>query len=108
MSNNTSESNFQHQMLNLYSINMPSSRLANLPLEILNEILHHLDDDVDLICLAITCRYFVSILEKQVEAALLTDAAPWAGDRRILLGDYACDLPNGLLNESEESELSLQ
>ena len=38
----------------------------------------------------------------------MTDAAPWAGGRIILLGDYAEDLPNGLLSESERLEWSLE
>lgn len=95
-------------MLNLPSTNTCSSRLANLPQELLNEIFCYLDDDADLICLALTCRHFLSVLGNQVRTALQTDAAPWAGGRIILLGDYAYDLPDGLLSESEESELSLE
>lgn len=95
-------------MLNLYSMNIRCSRLSRLPQELLSEILHHLDDDADLICLALTCRHFLSILEKQVRAALQTDAAPWVGDRIILLRDYAYGLPDSSLSEPEESELSLR
>ncbi len=89
-------------------MNIRCSRLSRLPQELLSEILHHLDDDADLICLALTCRHFLSILEKQVRAALQTDAAPRVGDRIILLRDYAYGLPDSSLSEPEESELSLR
>ncbi len=82
-------------------MNIRCSRLSRLPQELLSEILHHL-------CLALTCRHFLSILEKQVRAALQTDAAPWIGDRIILLRDYAYGLPDSSLSEPEESELSLR
>ncbi len=89
-------------------ISVHPSRLANIPQELFNTILQYLDDGVDLICLALACRYFLSVLEKQIRDILASDAAPWVGERIILLGDYACDLPEGLLNESEQLELSHQ
>ena len=88
------------------TLSVHTSRLANLPQELFNRILHYLDDGVGLICLALACRYFLSIMEKQITNILVSDAAPWAGERIILLGDYAADLPEGLLNESEQLELS--
>ncbi|KAG6806126.1 hypothetical protein H0H92_012587, partial [Tricholoma furcatifolium] len=72
--------------------------------EILDMILAHLDDIVDLVSFMTTCQRYWEVgrrlLEKMIEHAAIVS---WAGDRLGCFGDYAKldDLPRGMLTDAE-------
>ncbi|KAG6824882.1 hypothetical protein H0H92_005521 [Tricholoma furcatifolium] len=81
-----------------------STENFSLMTEILDMILAHLDDIVDLVSFMTTCQRYWEIgrrlLEKMIEHAAIVS---WAGDRLGCFGDYAKldDLPRGMLTDAE-------
>ncbi|PWI64095.1 hypothetical protein PCL_12678 [Purpureocillium lilacinum] len=70
-----------------------SSAPIRPPQEIIDRIAHFVASDradVDLVCLALTCSYFVRLLGPAVQVTLRRDRGPWAGDRLVFLGDNGC------------------
>ena len=76
------------------------SRLVSLPQELIDRIIELAsDEDVeDTFTLAITCTYFFRLIGPSLRKPLLREAAPWAGDRLIFLGDYADSVPDIVKN----------
>ncbi|KAK3719242.1 hypothetical protein LTR37_004461 [Vermiconidia calcicola] len=73
------------------------SRLIALPQELIIIIVSYLINTTpaeDTLCLALSCAYFFRLLAPSMRSALATDTAPWAGDRLVLVGDYAEDVPS--------------
>ncbi len=77
------------------------SRFVNMPQELVNKIVAYLGEGVETACLALTCGYFFRLLAPAVRSALIKDAAPWAGDRLIFVGDYAEDYPSDVVTDDE-------
>ncbi len=63
-----------------------------------------MNDNSETICLALTCGYFFRLLVTVVHSALIRDAAPWAGDRLIFIGDYADGYPTDVITDEEIDE----
>ncbi|KAK5112546.1 hypothetical protein LTR85_011238 [Meristemomyces frigidus] len=83
-----------------------SSRLVALPQELIDAITAVVENDVDIICLALTSSYFFRLLAPAVTEAVIRDEAPWAGDRIICVGDYANGAPAGLFTDDELAEIT--
>ena len=60
-----------------------------MPQGLIDVIIDQLTDATDLLCLAFSCGYFLRLLANRVQNILKTADTPWAGDRLILIGDYA-------------------
>lgn len=66
------------------------SSLIRLPQEVIDRVVWFVASDrtnIDLVCLALTCSYFVRLLGPVVQATLRRDRGPWAGDRLVFVGD---------------------
>lgn len=72
-------------------------------------IFGHLDEDVDVICFGLTCRFLWEFCRPimQTRTREFANECSWAGDRIICVGDYiqAGDEPKGVLTEEELEEL---
>ncbi|KAF9075690.1 hypothetical protein BDP27DRAFT_1358335 [Rhodocollybia butyracea] len=92
----------------LAPVTQTATLLTKLPIELLLEIAKELKGDfLDLLCFGMTCvkiwevtenirfQYLRFILQKRI----------WAGSRIICLGEYARDLPQGLLSEEDMEKL---
>jgi hypothetical protein len=82
--------------------------LVHLPPELLEQILSFFIDEVDTICLAISCKELWVRLHHHVRAAIMNEHAHWAGDRIFINGDYASSLPTALKNDEEACSMSLR
>ncbi|CAH0020592.1 unnamed protein product [Clonostachys rhizophaga] len=95
------------QSCKLQSVESP---LITLPQELIEQIVSFLvenegDGSGDLICLSLSCSYFFRLLGSRVQTLLAEDEAPWAGDRLIFVGDYANGIPEGIVTETERTQL---
>ncbi|KAI7334675.1 hypothetical protein KC354_g17948, partial [Hortaea werneckii] len=71
-------------------------QLLALPQEILDGITSYIQEGLDVICLALSHPYFFRLLADRVRGAVTADEAPWAGDRVIVVGDYATSVPSSV------------
>lgn len=60
--------------------------------------------DEDTLCLSLSCSYFFRLLASEVQAHLIEDAAPWAGDRLIYIGAEVSSYPYGIATDEEQHE----
>ncbi|KAK7217806.1 hypothetical protein V2G26_005809 [Clonostachys chloroleuca] len=102
-------SSYEIQSCKLKSLQSP---LIALPQEVIEQIVSLLVEDEgdgggggELICLSLTCSYFFRLLGSRLQKLLAEDEAPWAGDRLILVGDYANGIPEGVVTETERTQL---
>ena len=79
--------------------------ILRFPNEIFLEIFKHCDIHHK-IYLALTCRRMLSISLDDIEKNKSKLAAPWVNTRIICVGDYAHDLPRGVLTKSQQTALS--
>ncbi|KAJ3797415.1 hypothetical protein GGU11DRAFT_877907 [Lentinula aff. detonsa] len=89
---------------------VPTATLLTLPSEILHCIAEELMDDyLALICFSLTCVTMWGLTHPVRYRVLCSELKnkSWAGDRIILLGDYARGLPKGMLTADEIEELIL-
>ena len=68
-------------------------------------VFEEIDDMHDAIMLGLTHDTLMLIGWKHIRALVLRKTTPWAGGRIICIGDYAKDLPEGLISEEEQEEL---
>ncbi|GAB1734866.1 hypothetical protein NU195Hw_g7516t1, partial [Hortaea werneckii] len=71
-------------------------KLLALPQEILDRVTSHVQEGLDVICLALSHSYFFRLLAERVREAVIADEAPWAGARIVLVGDYATSVPSSV------------
>ncbi|KAI7001450.1 hypothetical protein KC355_g10064 [Hortaea werneckii] len=71
-------------------------KLLALPQEILDGIVSYIQEGLDVIWLALSHSYFFRLLADRVREAVIADEAPWAGDRIIVVGDYATSVPSSV------------
>ncbi|KAK7430720.1 hypothetical protein QQZ08_002764 [Neonectria magnoliae] len=84
-----------------------SSPLIALPQEIIDLVVSVLvssGSDVDVVCLSLTCSYFFRLLASTNQTIVARNDAPWAGDRLILVGDFAEGIPPGIATDDELQE----
>ncbi|KAI7153807.1 hypothetical protein KC349_g8130 [Hortaea werneckii] len=67
-----------------------------LPQEILDSITSYIQEGLNVICLALSHSYFFRLLADRVREAVIADEAPWAGDRILVVGDYATSVPSSV------------
>ena len=72
-----------------------------MPQELVDTVLDEMTDTESTMCLALTCSYFFRMLAARVQLALKAEAAPWAGDRLMLIGDRARSEPANLLTPQD-------
>ncbi|KAJ6488947.1 hypothetical protein C8R45DRAFT_1143231, partial [Mycena sanguinolenta] len=90
----------------------PSSALANLPVELIQEIHYDLEDIRDIICLSVTCQPLWEVGRREIyrRLTLLIQATCnwWAGDRIICVGEYLQnnDIPDHILTSEEKEEFT--
>ena len=77
-----------------------------LAIELITMIFKEVDDLYDAIMLGLTHDTLMVIGWEHIRALLVQDSAPWAGTRIIIAGDYADDVPEGLISEEEKEEFS--
>ncbi|KAK3066532.1 hypothetical protein LTR53_017078 [Teratosphaeriaceae sp. CCFEE 6253] len=75
------------------------SALIRLPQEIIDNIVEHIIAGPDLICLALTCSYYLRLQAQRVSPAIVADEAPWAGKRLVAVGDSAEFVPSSVSDE---------
>ncbi|KAK7709358.1 hypothetical protein SLS64_006271 [Diaporthe eres] len=85
-------------------LNSNKSSLLKLPQEVIDMVVCNLsgDSSENIIYLSLTCVYFFRLLGPLVQSILAEDTAPWAGDRLVLVGDYADGLDVGDICTSDE------
>ncbi|KPM41406.1 hypothetical protein AK830_g5137 [Neonectria ditissima] len=83
-----------------------TSPLVSLPQEIVDLVVSALacSGGEHVICLSLTCSYFFRLLSSSNQTLLIRDVAPWAGDRLILVGDFAEGIPAGIASDDEHRE----
>ncbi|KAJ3773941.1 hypothetical protein FB446DRAFT_505305 [Lentinula raphanica] len=84
--------------------------LLTLPVELLLLIVDELSDDyLPLLCFSLTCTFLWDITGQARYHSLSSslNKLSWAGDRIILLGDWARLLPSSMLSDEEVEELKL-
>ncbi|KAK3641957.1 hypothetical protein LTR56_011059 [Elasticomyces elasticus] len=70
-----------------------ASRLISLPQELVDSIVNWVPVGPPLICLALSCSYFLRLTAPMVSQAIVNIEAPWAGHRLITVGDSATEMP---------------
>ncbi|KAK4893734.1 hypothetical protein LTR27_007981 [Elasticomyces elasticus] len=80
------------------TVNM-ASRLISLPRELVDEILTWVPVGPPLVCLALSCFYFLRLAAPMLSQAIINTEAPWAGDRLITIGAFANGVPPCLSDE---------
>ena len=85
---------------NLYD-NTTNLLITQFPQELIDALINQIDDAIDMFALGLTCSHFFRLLAPQMQSALVTDAAPWVGDRLIFVGDYADGVPPGIATDAE-------
>ncbi|KAI1752259.1 hypothetical protein F4782DRAFT_530515 [Xylaria castorea] len=71
-----------------------SSPFVALPQELVDAITAEVSDIFTLLSLAVSCSYFWRTLLPRAREAIIAYKAPWAGDRLVVVGDYAVGLPS--------------
>ncbi|KAK8082414.1 hypothetical protein PG996_001195 [Apiospora saccharicola] len=64
---------------------VPLMDLLYPPLDLDPEV----EQQADVICLAMTCSYFFRLLAPKIQDIMIRAAAPWSNHRLIMVGDYA-------------------
>ena len=67
--------------------------LSSLPREVLGLIFEEIEDYIDLVLFAFSCKYLLAVGYPHMHRKRRQNFAPWAGDAIICLGDYATALP---------------
>ncbi|KAI7233154.1 hypothetical protein KC330_g5506 [Hortaea werneckii] len=82
-------------------------KLFALPQEILDGIAWYAQEGLDVICLALSHSYFFRLLADRVREAVIADEAPWAGDRILVVGDYATSVPSSVTAAEVQHSISI-
>ncbi|KAJ6488964.1 hypothetical protein C8R45DRAFT_827084, partial [Mycena sanguinolenta] len=89
-----------------------SSLLANLPVELIEEIYYKLKNIRDIFCLSVTCQLLWEIGRREIyrRVRLLISALSWAGDRIVCVGDglQNGDIPQHILIQGEKKKFTRQ
>ncbi|KAK5731656.1 hypothetical protein LTR17_011249 [Elasticomyces elasticus] len=80
------------------TVNMAST-LISLPQELVVEIITWVPVGPPLVCLALSCSYFLRLAAQMVSQAIVNIEAPWAGHRLIAIGRFANGVPPCLSDE---------
>ncbi|KAI5824770.1 hypothetical protein K523DRAFT_420544 [Schizophyllum commune Tattone D] len=85
-----------------------TTNITSLPLELIDMIFDLLDDQLDVFCLAVTCRATWCAAERRIQGLIRTWAHGWAGHRIIYVNDEDDathkDFPRDLELTSEDGE----
>ncbi|KAI4519703.1 hypothetical protein K525DRAFT_205436 [Schizophyllum commune Loenen D] len=85
-----------------------TTNIASLPLELIDMIFDLLDDQLDVFCLAFTCRATWCAAERRIQGFIRTWAHGWSGHRIIYVNDEDDathkDFPRDLELTSEDGE----
>ncbi|KAK7924039.1 hypothetical protein PG985_006093 [Apiospora marii] len=65
-----------------------------------------LEQQMDVICLAMACSYFFRLLAPKIHGMMIRAAAPWSGHRLIMVGDYARGMPQEVEQSATDDEIS--
>ncbi|KAL1676673.1 hypothetical protein EV122DRAFT_215777 [Schizophyllum commune] len=85
-----------------------TTNIASLPLELIDMIFDLLDDQLDVFCLAFTCRATWCVAERRIQGFIRTWTHGWSGHRIIYVNDEDDathkDFPRDLELTSEDGE----
>lgn len=84
------------------------SSIHKLPAEVNTKIIGHLKTYADVLCIALTNRYFFDLSVGRLHEILVDSVGPWAGGRILCLGDYADDLPSQLWSPGKTGDQTME
>lgn len=65
-----------------------------------------LAQQLNVICLAMTCSYFFRLLAPKIYGIMIRAAAPWSSHRLIMVGDYVQGMPHEVEQSATDDEIS--